>query len=87
MWKRYIYDKICFAKVNSMDLMLTTLNNFHSNIKFTTEIEKGSAIPFLDVLVMKTPNRIHATVYRKKRSLIYIFIGIILHQKDESGKQ
>ena len=37
------------------------------------EIEKDSVIPFLDVLVFKTPNRIHTSVYRKKmNSDLYI---------------
>ena len=47
-------------------------------MKFTVEIEKDSVIPFSDILVTKTPNRIHWTVYSKKRILIYIFIGIYI---------
>ena len=66
MWKRYVDDTICFAKLDSTNLILTTLNSFQSNIKFNIEIEKKSAIPFLDVLVIKTPKLIHTTVYRKK---------------------
>ena len=74
-------------KTDSATLLLTALNSFHSNIKFTMEVEKDSAILFLDVLVIKTPNRIHAIVYRKKRILIYIFIGILSHQTNISGEQ
>ena len=28
MWKRYVDDTICFAKVDSTNLILTTLNSF-----------------------------------------------------------
>ena len=37
MWKRYVDDKAGFAKVDSRNLILTTLNSFHSNIKFTID--------------------------------------------------
>ena len=73
MWKRYADTTICYAKVNSTNLMLTALNSFHNNIKFTIEIEKGSGIPFLDILVIKTPNRMYTSVYHKKtNSDLYI---------------
>lgn len=61
--KRYVDDTIFFAKVDSTNLLLTTLNSFQSDIKFNSEIEKDSAIPFLADLVIKTPKRIHTTVY------------------------
>ena len=32
------------------------------------EIEQNSMIPFLDVLLIRTPQTIHKTVYRKKTS-------------------
>ena len=48
MWKRYVNDTICFAKIDSTNQVLTALNNFHRIIKFTIEIEKDT-IPFLDV--------------------------------------
>ena len=46
-----------------MKLIVTTLIIFYIKIKFTIEIGKDSAIPFLDALVIKLPNRIQATVY------------------------
>ena len=66
MWKKYGDDTICFAKADSTNRILTTSNSFQSNIKFNIEIEKESAIPFLDVLMVKIPNVIHTTVYRRK---------------------
>ena len=61
--KRFVDNTIYFAKVDSTNLILTTLNSFRSNIKFSIEVEKDSAIPFVAVLVTKIPKRIHTTVY------------------------
>ena len=33
-WKGYVGETICFAKVDSTNLIYTTLNSSHSNIKF-----------------------------------------------------
>ena len=38
-WKRHVNDTICFAKVDSMNLVSTVLNSLHNNIKFTLETE------------------------------------------------
>ena len=46
--------------------VLEPLNSFHSNIKFTVEIEKGNKIAFLDKLSIRYKNLINTTVYRKK---------------------
>lgn len=64
-WKIYLGETICFAKVDSANLILTILNSIYINIKFTHEIEKDSVISLLDVLVMKTSNRIHTIAYCK----------------------
>ena len=52
--------------VDSLNYILLTVNSFHKNIKFTIVIEQNSTIPFLDVLLIRTPQKIHTTVYRKK---------------------
>ena len=49
-----------------LSYILLTINTFHKNIiKFTMEIEKNSTILFLDVLLIRTQQKIHTTVYRK----------------------
>ena len=53
LWKRFVDDTYCFAKCEYTNNILSTLNSFHPNIKFTIEIEKDDAIPFLDVLILK----------------------------------
>ena len=65
LWRRFVDDTICFAKMDSLNCILLTINSFHKNIKFTIEIEQNSMILFLYVLLLRTPQKIHATVYRK----------------------
>ena len=66
LWRRFVNDTICFAKMDSLNHISLTINNFHKNIKFTMETKQNSTIPFLDVLLIRTPQKIHKTVYRKK---------------------
>ena len=66
MWKRYVDDTTCFVEFDSANLMLTILNSFNNNIKVNIEIKEDPVILFLDVLLIKTPNRIHTTLYRNK---------------------
>ena len=64
-WKRYVDDTICFIKVGSVNYILSVLNSFDVNIKFTYELEHEGELPFLDVLLCRTGKKIYATVYRK----------------------
>ena len=66
LWRRFVDDTIYFAKTDSLNCILFTINGFRKNIKFTMEIEQDSTIPFLDVLLIRTPQMIHTNVYRKK---------------------
>ena len=66
LWRRFVDDTIWFAKMGSLSYILLTINSFHKNIiKFTMEIGQNSTIPFLDVLLIRTQQKIHTTVYRK----------------------
>ena len=87
MWKRYVDVTICFAKMDTTNLILTTLNSFHNNIKFTIEIKKRPSDAILGRLSYQNTKKAHTTVYCKKQILSYIFIGILLHQTNESWKQ
>ena len=49
----------------SVKHVLSTLNNFHSSIKFTDETESGNKLPFLDVQLMRTGDNIETCVFRK----------------------
>ena len=66
LWKRFVDDTYCLARLEYIDNILLALNSFHKNIKFTFEIEKGNTIPFLDILIIRKPGKIENTVYWKK---------------------
>ena len=73
LWKRYVDDTICFIKLTSINKVLETLNSYHTNIKFTIEIESENKISFLDVLLIRSNSLISAKVYRKNTNTnIYI---------------
>ena len=48
LWKRFVDDTYCFARLEYIDNILLSLNSFHKNTKFTFVIEKDNTIPFLD---------------------------------------
>ena len=73
LWKRYVDDTICFIKLTSINKVLQTLNSYHTNIKFTIEIESENKISFLDVLLIRSNSLISTKVYRKNTNTdIYI---------------
>ena len=66
-YKRYVDDIFCLME-NEVEAkkFLDYLNNQHSNIKFTMEIEVDKKIPFLDVLITSTKEGWFSTsIYRK----------------------
>ena len=64
-WKRYIDDTICYIKVGSVNYILSLLNSFDTNIKFTYELQHAGKLPFLHVLLCRKGKKIYTTVYRK----------------------
>ena len=48
-----------------MEYVLSVLNSFHDNIKFTYEQENNNRLPFLDVLFIRDDEKINTTVFRK----------------------
>ena len=66
LWKRYMDDTFTFVKKHQITNVISVLNSFHPNIKFTYETERGNRISFLDVLLTRTENgQIDTSVYRK----------------------
>ena len=63
-----------------LNYILLTINTFHKNIiKFTMEIKKNSTILFLDVLLIRTQQKIDTTVYRKNTNTnLYIHWNLFL---------
>ena len=72
-WRRYANDTICFIKNGSVEHVLSTLNNFHSSVKFTYGTESGNKLSFLDVQLIRTGDNIETCVFRKQTNKdIYI---------------
>ena len=66
LYKRYMDDTfLLFKDPSHIDKFLNYLNNKHSNIKFTSEIEQNNSLPFLDILINKTDRGFTSSVYRK----------------------
>ena len=62
-----------FVILLSVELVLSTLNTFHSSIKFTDETESGNKLSFLDVQLICTGDNIETCVFRKPTNTdIYI---------------
>ena len=53
LWKRYVDDTLCFVKKGCREHVLSVLNSFHTNIKFTYEEERNNMISLLDVLLIR----------------------------------
>ncbi|UYV79056.1 hypothetical protein LAZ67_17000948 [Cordylochernes scorpioides] len=65
-WYRYIDDVVCEYEPAKEQLILSTLNSYHPQIKFTLETETKAALPYLDILILRTEQKFHTTVYYKR---------------------
>ena len=76
LWLRYVDDTFVIwpHSRRELDHFLAHINQHHPSIKFTMETEQNNSIPFLDVLVTKSPSGKPAhQVYRKPTHTIDIF--------------
>ena len=65
-YRRYVDDTFAlFTNKASAELFLEFANNFHDNINFTMENEIDNQLPFLDILIERTPSGFSTGVYRK----------------------
>ena len=65
-YRRYVDDIfVMFETIEQFDLFKAYLNTKHRNIKFTSELEKDGKLPFLDMLIDRTNNKIITSIYRK----------------------
>ena len=62
-WRRFVDDTFVCIKCGSIENVLSVLNLFLDNIKFTYEQENW--LPFLDVLFIRDYEKINSTVFRK----------------------
>ena len=65
-YKRYLDDcVVIFRKEEDADLFETYINNKHSNIKFTKEVESDKSLNFLDLTLKHEGGIITTQTYRK----------------------
>ncbi|XP_075158033.1 uncharacterized protein LOC142231303 [Haematobia irritans] len=62
---KYVDDLFAVTHKNEIMNMLNTLNNFHSNIKFTVEEEDNGQLPYLDTLVIRKNGKLNLDWYQK----------------------
>ena len=66
MYYRYMDDTfIVFSNEDECDLFLDSFNSLHPSLRYTFEKESNLAVPFLDVLVEKSPSKFITSIYRK----------------------
>ena len=66
MYYRYMDDTFAvFSNKDECDLFLDSLNSLHPSLRFTFEKESNLALPFLDVLVEKSPSKFITSIHRK----------------------
>ena len=66
-WRRFLDDTIAYVKTGSVEYVLSVLNSFYKNIKFTYEEKQNNALQLLDVLFIRDSENLNTTVYRKER--------------------
>ena len=66
-WRRFLDDTIAYVKTGSVEYVLSVLNSFYKNIKFTYEEKQNNALQLLDVLFIRDGENLNTTVYRKER--------------------
>lgn len=65
IWLRYVDDIFAVLKPEDINPTLDIINSQYNSIKFTVEIENNNRIPFLDLNLTRTNNRIDINIYRK----------------------
>ena len=74
-YRRFVDDTLTIVPdVATATNFLDTLNNAHSSVKFTMEIESNGMLPFLGVQLLKRSPRIETKVYVKPTKT-----GLLLH--------
>ena len=69
MYYRYMDDTfVVFSDKDECDLFSDSLNSLHPSLCFTFGKESNLALPFLDVLVEKSPSKFITSIYRKRKT-------------------
>ena len=63
-WGRFADDTFIYVENGSVEYVLSVLNSFHKNIKFTYEEEQNNKLPFSDILLIRDGENFNTTVCR-----------------------
>ena len=76
-YRRYVDDTLTIMPDKLLaDNFLVTLNNCHSSVKFTMEIENDGMLPFLGTQLLNKSTQIKTKIYVKPTNT-----GLLLHYK------
>ena len=76
-YRRYVDDTLTIMPDKlSADNFLVALNNCHSSLKFTMEIENDGMLPFLGIQLLNKSTQIQTKTYIKPTNT-----GLLLHYK------
>ena len=76
-YRRYVDDTFTIMPHKlSADNFLVTLNNCHSSVKFTLEIDNDGMLPFLGTQLLNKSTQIQTKIYVKPTNT-----GLLLHYK------
>lgn len=64
----YMDDSVTAVPKDKVHIMLNKLNSINKNLEFTFEVQKDNKIPFLDLLLIQTNNKIIINLYKKPTS-------------------
>ena len=65
LYTRYMDDVLREINKNAAQRKLDEINNLHPSLKFTIEREQNSALPFLDMTIIRIENRLSSKWYTK----------------------
>ena len=66
LYRQYVDDCfLLFRCSEHVQLFLTYLNHQHTNIRFTSEVERDGKLPFLDIDIFRSNGKCSTSVYRK----------------------
>jgi hypothetical protein len=65
IWRRYVDDVVAIVKKGEEELVLKELNQRHSAIKFTSEVETKGCLSFLDLQLIREGESIGFDIFRK----------------------
>ena len=64
-WRRLLDGTFMYVNCGSIEYVLSILNSFHNDIKFTYEQENNNRLLFRDVLFIRDDKKINSTLFRE----------------------